>query len=210
MRRNKNPIVKKSNKKKKIILSATAIIVLAGVLTITELTDTTTLLHERKAVSSTIAKASNPKDDKNGVPSGDKLDNASSQSSAPESTPNPGSPKEGDTPTNNGSSAALIEPYGNFVSNHTPGKNGSPSVITSVCVTTPGAKCTITFTSAANPAVVKTLEAGTAGADGAVYWNNWDVRAAGFTNGAGNIKANATLNGQTKSAADSIAFEVQL
>lgn len=210
MRRNKNPIVKKSHKKKKIILGAiVTVVVLVGGLAVTELTDTTYFLHDRKAVSSTIAAPTTT--DK---PKSSGSDKSTTPSPSP-ATPNPqptggaaGSPKEGDATTN--TNAPLIEPYGDFVSNHTPGKNGAPTVVTSVCVTTPGAKCTITFTNAANPSIVKTLAAGTADGSGTVYWNNWDVKAAGFTSGIWHIKATATLNRQTKSTADGAAFEVHL
>jgi cytoskeletal protein RodZ len=204
-------VVKRNKSKKKVILLCAGVVVLLLIaLVVSELTNTTYLLHERKAVSSTIAPPSTttkhytkPDDEK-----------ATAPSTAPDPAPTPSAPsttapKEGDatSATNN---APLIEPYGNFVSNHAPGKNGSPSTETSVCLTTPGAKCYIAFTSADNPAVVKTLAAGTADGNGAVYWNNWDVKAAGFTNGVWHIKAVATLNGQTKTTTDAINFEVQL
>jgi cytoskeletal protein RodZ len=207
----KHQIIKKRHPKKKIILITLGVIVgLAVIVVATELTNTTHFFHARRAVSSTIVPASTGTNKKN-TSSADK-------ESAPSTDPTPqptdtntssGSPKEGDSTSNSSTNAPLVEPYGNFVSNHSPGKNGS-SIETSVCLTTPGAQCSITFTSTANPSVVKTLAAGTADSSGAVYWNNWDVKAAGFTNGTWQIKAVATLNGQTKSTADKTNFEVVL
>ena len=103
------------------------------------------------------------------------------------------------------SQATLITPWGNFVSNHHPGEGGSPSSETSTCNTTPGATCYIRFT---NGTKTRNLGSKIANANGAVIWN-WDVNAAGFSSGSWQVTAIATLNGQTKSANDSLALLVQ-
>ena len=88
------------------------------------------------------------------------------------------------------------EPYGDFVSNHSPG-GPNPTQETSVCDTTPGASCYIQFSQGGT---TKSLATQTADANGATYWN-WD--ASILSSGSWAIKAVATLNGQAKTATDS-------
>ncbi|HEY8999556.1 MAG TPA: hypothetical protein VIM53_04565 [Candidatus Saccharimonadales bacterium] len=102
--------------------------------------------------------------------------------------------------------AALIAPYGTFVSNHRPGQNGSPTTELSECTTTPGASCNITFTNASG--VVKSLGAQTAGSDGTASWN-WNVTGSNLAPGTWKVAATATLNGQTKTTADATSLEIE-
>src|SRR5690606_17218727 len=103
-------------------------------------------------------------------------------------------------------SANLITPFGNFVSNHRPNLSGSPApnTLSSVCNTTPGASCTISFT---KDGTTKSLPAQTADANGATYWN-WKLQDIGLTTGTWKVQANASLNGQTKSASDALDLVV--
>lgn len=173
---------------KKSIIIILAIVLLAGAGT------AYFLMHKTKAVipastnSSSKAKDSSSSD-KN-TPSGNR---STAQPSPPKNTPP--------------SSAVLKAPFGTFVSNHHPSLSGttSPSTEESTCNTTPGATCYIEFT---KESTVKQLPAATADSSGAVSWN-WDVKQAGLTVGTWQIKAIASLNGQTKSAQDSLALEVQ-
>ena len=103
------------------------------------------------------------------------------------------------------SNAVLIVPWGDFVSNHRPGQNGAPTTEASTCNTTPGASCYIRFT---NGSQTRTLDTKVADGNGAIIWN-WDVKSAGFSAGSWKITAIATLNGQTKSASDSLSLVVQ-
>lgn len=174
-----------------------AIIVLA----VLEATNTTHLLHKQKATSGVIPSSSNQ-------PSGSSSQNSAGGSSktAP-NTDTAGSPSSKDTNPTKTSNGPLVAPFGSFVSNHRPslsGTGGVPSEEQSVCNTTPGAQCYITFTSGG---VVKTLEAKTADSQGAVYWS-WDVKTAGFTEGSWTINATASLNGQTNSTKDSLSLVV--
>jgi hypothetical protein len=109
-----------------------------------------------------------------------------------------------DSPT---SEATLITPYGTFVSNHKPSLSGNsaPSSEVSVCITTPGASCTIVFT---KEGVTKQLEAKTADSSGSVYWE-WDVKEAGFIEGKWTIEAKASSAGQNKTATDDLGLEVR-
>jgi hypothetical protein len=107
-------------------------------------------------------------------------------------------------------SAAPVDPSGDFVSNHTPDLSGSPypSQEISVCNTTPGASCTITFTMGST---VRTLAAQVADANGSTSWT-WNVTqdngSSGFAQGDWQITATATLNGQTASTTDNRALDV--
>lgn len=103
------------------------------------------------------------------------------------------------------SNLSLIAPWGTFVSNHSPGANGSSTEESSACNTTPGAQCYIKFTSGANVAVLPTK---TANADGSVLWS-WDVKNTSLTTGSWQVTAVATLNGQTKTTADPLELKVQ-
>lgn len=102
-------------------------------------------------------------------------------------------------------STNLKEPTGSFVSNHFPGKNGSPTTEQSVCNTQPGANCYIEFS---KDGTIKKLSSQTADSSGSVYWN-WDVKDAGLDTGSWQITAVASLNGQVKTAKDAMLLEIQ-
>lgn len=103
--------------------------------------------------------------------------------------------------------SVLFEPSGSFVSNHHPNLSGSPApnTIASVCNTTPGASCKITF---AKDSEVKELPSRVADANGSAYWN-WKLQDIGLTAGTWKIKAVSTLNGQNKSSYDAMDMVVQ-
>jgi hypothetical protein len=82
--------------------------------------------------------------------------------------------------------------------------NGAPSGEQSVCITSAGASCYITFK---RLGIVKTLETKIADSKGSVYWD-WDVNKAGFSAGSWQITATATANGQTKSVNDTLDLKV--
>jgi len=104
------------------------------------------------------------------------------------------------------SNTILIDPTGDFVSNHHPNLSGSPAPNTevSVCNTTPGASCKITFS---KDGVTKALAIETTDSGGAAYWS-WKLQDIGLATGSWSIQAVATLNGQTKTASDVMALEV--
>lgn len=108
--------------------------------------------------------------------------------------------------TDTGQSKTLIAPSGTFVSNHNPNLDGdpAPNLIQSVCVTTPGATCTITFT---KDGTTKSLPEQTTDSEGATYWD-WKVQSIGLTTGEWRIKAVAKLGSQTKTAQDSLNLKV--
>lgn len=114
----------------------------------------------------------------------------------------------GDNKGSGGSTTAtLLDPTGDFVSNHRPNLSGNPApnTLTSVCTTTPGATCAITFT---KDGVSKTLPSQTTDRGGSTFWNNWSLSDYGLTTGSWQIKATAVLNGQTKTMSDALVLEV--
>lgn len=108
--------------------------------------------------------------------------------------------------TSSGSTAAPIAPSGQFVSDHHPNLGGSPAPnsMTSVCNTSPGATCEITFTMGST---VKSLPAQTVDAGGATYWN-WTLQQYGLSGGTWQIEAIAKLNGQTATSTDPTSLVV--
>lgn len=185
--------------KKKINWKLPVAILLGIVLVVAvlELTNTTHLLHKRKAVSGNIPSTSQSKENEKEKQSSSENDDSSNGSGATDST----SEKTTGAPS---SGSDLLAPYGNFVSNHVPSLKNSSSM-ESVCITTPGASCTIIFT---KDGVTKTLESKKANSNGAIIWS-WDIDDAGFVEGSWKITATATLDGQTKSTSDIQNLEVQ-
>ena len=136
---------------------------------------------------------------------------AESKSIASQSAATPDNPSvKQNAPSPSGGQSSdgnFLAPSGSFVSNHRPSLSGNtaPTEEVSTCNTSPGAKCYIEF---GQGNAVKKLDVQTADSSGSVNWI-WDVAKAGFTEGSWQIKAVATLNGQTKTTEDSFVFEVQ-
>lgn len=104
------------------------------------------------------------------------------------------------------SGETLIEPFGNFVSNHNVILSDPASTPQqSICNTNPGAECYIKFTQGS---VVRELEKQTTNNNGVATWV-WDVKKSGLTTGEWQVSAVATLSGQEKSTNDSIKLEVK-
>jgi len=111
------------------------------------------------------------------------------------------------TPTTQGAAPKTPANDG-LVSNHQPSLSSSwgTNQESSVCNTSPGATCQITFTS---NGVTKSLASEQADSTGAAYWNNWTLQSIGLTEGSWTITATATLNGQTSHVTDPINLKVQ-
>lgn len=103
-------------------------------------------------------------------------------------------------------SQPLIAPFGDFISNHHPNLSGkpAPNTVTSVCSTTPGATCYITFTKGN---IIRSLSKQTTDSGGGAYWT-YTLQSAGLTIGSWQVKAIASLNGQTKTASDAMELTV--
>jgi hypothetical protein len=96
------------------------------------------------------------------------------------------------------STTTLATPSGTFVSNHSPGQNGSPTIEESQCITTPGANCYIEFV---QDGITKKLDVKTVPSSGSVTWF-WDIKGSTIGPGSWQIRAVAALNGQTKTTVD--------
>jgi hypothetical protein len=108
----------------------------------------------------------------------------------------------------NSATSTLVAPSGNFVSNHHPHLSDNPAgsaYLASVCTTTPGASCKITFT---QNSVTKSLQVETTDAGGSAYWNSWKLQDYGLTAGSWKIQAVATLGSQTKTSDDALTLDV--
>jgi hypothetical protein len=108
-----------------------------------------------------------------------------------------------DTKQDTATTTTLIQPVGNFVSAH---KNVSMSTaVSSVCNTSSGAQCQITFTSGD---LTRSLPAQTADLGGTAYWESWTPASINLTPGTWQIKATATLGGNTATNTDAVDLEV--
>jgi cytoskeletal protein RodZ len=146
--------------------------------------------------------------------------NSSNRSQSAGTTTEPfksGSPTQssGSTTTNNSSGSSssttstgsststpttvnVITPWGNFVSNLNPSNNSPENQEESVCNSSPGVTCTITFTQGSK--TITLLQPKTTNADGAAYWGPWTASQVGLTSGDWQINATASSGNQSKSA----------
>lgn len=179
--------------KSRILLIGLAFVI--AIVTLLELTNTTYIFHKQKTPAVIPVEQTN-------TPQASSSQ-ANSQPSTPPTSKDAGSQS---TSTSQSSSAPLISPYGDFVSNHQPNLDGqpNPSAVTSVCNTTPGATCYIRFTKGSTST---TLPVKTSDSKGVVYWS-WDIKKAALTTGNWTITAVASLNGQTKSSQDQLVLSV--
>ena len=105
-----------------------------------------------------------------------------------------------------GASASLVAPTGNFVSDHHPNLSGSPAPnsMTSVCNTSPGASCQISFT---NGGTTKSLPTQVTDGGGATYWY-WKLQDIGLTSGSWKISATSSMGSDSLSSTDPAALVV--
>lgn len=196
-RNQQRPKVKKGIFSRPLTFVVLIVVVGLSVVAVLELTNTTYVFHTRKAVSSTIPSEVSTES----APDTSDTSETTPESLPPETTPPPPTEKTTAPPT---SGQELLTPSGSFASNHRPSLKDSPDE-ESVCITTPGATCTIMFI---KDGVTKTLESKKTNTDGIVIWN-WDIKSAGFVTGVWQITAIATLDGQTKNSNDLQPLEVQ-
>ena len=176
-----------------LLLLGGAIIALALVVLILELTNTTHWFHQAKTTYPNPVEPHNKSINTGPTAPNKQPQNTDTGSSSSQ-------PSQANTATN------LQAPSGSFVSNHRPTPSGQPGPTEqSICITSPGATCVITLTSAG---VVKALPAKTADASGTASWS-WTIQDLGITGGSWTITAKSTLGSQTKSTTDPIALEVQ-
>lgn len=182
---------RKHSQNKRLLGIILATLLVIFIVTTLELLNVTHIFH-KQAIPTTASQAT--KGEPTSSANGSKGGLNGSQSAAPASQP-------GDQKSDSGGAATvnILAPTGNFVSNHTPGQNGSPTEEASVCNTTPGASCQIIFT---KDGITKSLSAQITDRGGATYWNNWTPKGIGLSVGEWKIEAIASLNGKTQSAVD--------
>lgn len=188
----------KSIKPKKRILSSRKLLITAAVVLALAVSAAALYRHHQTtdaAAKADVAKKVTPRPitAKTSTPS-----STTSKNSQPGNSTN-------DTAAAPASNVQLIKPFGTLVSNHKPGQNGSPLEEGSVCNTTPGASCSITFT---KDGVTKSLPAKTADGAGAAYWSSWTPQSVGLTSGSWMVSAVATLGQQSASTQDTLALEI--
>lgn len=184
------------------------IVALALILGVLEVTDTTHFFHKTQPPVSRITAhtdtmGSNTGNNQKGEPSG----STTSSNTAEPSTSTEQEDNKSDSGGGNNQVLLAPDPSNGFVSNHHPNLSGhpAPATLTSVCTTTPGARCTITFT---KDGVTKSLPTQTTDRGGSAYWNDWSLQSIGLTAGSWQIKAVATLGSQTEAATDSMDLVV--
>lgn len=171
-----------------------------AILTLLQLTGVMHIFH-RKSTPATASPFT--KGELSGNPS--TSSNNTKQTSSGKTPTNTSNVQPGDQKNNTGSptTTTFLSPTGDFVSAHNVNLNSS---LVSVCNTSPGASCKITFT--AGDGTVRALEPETTDSGGSAYWNNWTPSSIGLSPGTWTIRAVAVLNGQTKTAQDAMDLTV--
>jgi len=161
---------------------ALSLLVVGGIVAALELTNTTYWFHDQPQsyTASEYTKGESSTDENTGQPTQDEQNDKGSS----------------------GTSKALVEPTGNFVSSH---HATAVSNEASTCNSTPGATCKITFT---KDGVTKSLPAKTLDNGGATYWE-WQPGEIGLTSGSWKVKAVTSLGDQTKAATDALTLEIK-
>jgi hypothetical protein len=204
MRYTKNKkLLPTSSKKRRLLLIVGIVIALALVIfAILELTSTTHLiLHRNTGLESA---PNTPHRTANSNTKGEPADSGSQP--VQNSTTTPAQQDDKEKSGQPQADADLLVPTGTFVSNHRPNLSGkpAPNQIQSVCVTTPGATCTIVFT---KNGVSKQLPNQVTDRGGAAYWT-WKLQDIDLTTGTWQVTAKATLGSHTETANDATALEV--
>lgn len=186
-------------RKKPLLIGLGLLIIACIVFTGLELTNTTYIFHKKKVPATIPVKTSSS----SSLQSKKSSSPTSSSGTAQQSTQS--TKVQSSSGGNSSSNIALMQPYGDLVSNHFPGQNGSNTQEQSTCNTTPGATCYIQLTNTEAGKTTK-LPSQTVGSDGSTAWT-WDANT--LTSGQWQIMAVASLNGQTKSVTDSIKLSIQ-
>lgn len=161
-----------------------AIILLIAAL---EVTNTTHFFHKQAVVTTTPIGTNPPQ-------------SVTPNSTTPDNTQAKLPPKV--SSSSNQNSQILLSPnQSTYVSTHTANQATTEQ---SVCVTSPGATCTITFTLGS---VTRTLTAKKTDSSGAAYWQ-WKPSQIGLTSGYWTVAAHATLDTQSKTSSDVTPLKV--
>jgi hypothetical protein len=185
----------KANNRNTFKYAGLVIACLVILVAILEVTNTTYLFHKKDQSSTTVL---------SGAGSLDKGTN----NTIPAPQPNTSSKSVSTGTASSSSNQSVVssvppkEPYGDFVSSHTIENDGNEA---SVCITTPGISCSITFT---QNSVTKTLPKKVTDNNGAAYWN-WKPSDIGLSAGSWTITAIAYSGNLTASSKDARELVVQ-
>ncbi len=179
------------------------LLVVVSIITVLELTNTTFIFHNKYIPP--LSAGQSTKGESKSLTTTSPSTRPSDTTGAASSTNNPEGPKNYNPALAVGGQFPAV-PSGDFVSNHRPSVSGSPApnTMSSVCKTSPGATCAITFTKGDT---TKSLMAQTTDSEGATYWD-WKINTVGLTAGTWKIQAVATFNDKTITATDAIDLEV--
>lgn len=195
--------IQRSTRSKKWLIRSTILLIAASILVLClELSNTTHIFHQQPTQGTTktpTVGGSSVNEQKGEL----QTSNSSTSSATDASQP-------GDTKSNSGTTnvANLIVPTGDFVSAHGTSEHPIPRTATlaSVCNTTPGVSCKITFTSP--DGTVKSLDAQVTDRGGSAYWNSWTPESKGLSAGRWQVKAVVTSGSQTKTATDAMELVI--
>lgn len=186
--------------RKKLVLIISIIVLLAGIAAALELSGTTHFLHEKKPSYNNPTAGPATK----GIPNDEQQADKNGGQNNGGTTGNPSSdPKHPIEPVPDGT--PLTDPTGNFISTHSFFLSANPQM-ESICNTTPGATCKITFT---NGNTTKSLATQVTDRGGATYWA-WKPKDSNInlTPGTWTVAAVVQLGTQTKTATDATTLEV--
>jgi hypothetical protein len=189
----------KSHRKKPFVFFILLLLLAAAVLLVLELTNTTHLFHKQKVPAIIpVAVHKTPLTQRQTTVSTSTSGSSQASTQSPKQLP-------AASGTNSDTTQAVVQPYGSFVSSHTPGQNGSSTAEASSCFTSPGASCYIQFSNDGTGVITK-LPAQITGGDGSTSWS-WDAKI--LTSGEWTVTAVASQNGQSSSTTDGVKLEVQ-
>ncbi len=127
--------------------------------------------------------------------------------STPTSTPTTTAPAAEPTvppEDNGGGGEAPLEPTGAFLSAHRLPAGDAEVMVRSICQTSPGATCVISFT---RGDTTRSLPEQTVDDAGRASWN-WRPAEIGLDPGHWDVQVTASLNGQERSVTDAIGLEM--
>lgn len=185
--------------KKTVFTVLAVIVVLIGIVAVLEATNTTYFFHDKKPSYNSPTAGPATK----GIPDSEQGQDNKTNDSSNDSSNSDDDAKHPTAPVD--TNANLTEPTGNFISTHTIALGTNPQM-ESICNTTAGASCKITFT---NGSTTKSLSAQNTDRGGATYWA-WKPKDSNInlTPGTWTVTAVAQLGSQTKTTVDATKLEV--
>ena len=196
------PLRKKRWLAKRSLKTTAPVVLVVGILLFTalELTNAIDFINKSEPADSSSANAENIPNTNDSTESSTPVPSGSNENGAGSSNESEGAPKSAAQPSSG--QPPKSPDQSTYVSNHEP--NSKADMLQSVCVTSPGAVCTISFS---RNGLIRSLPSTTADSYGSVYWT-WSPQERGLSSGSWVISAKASLNGKTTSSQDVINLQV--